>query len=196
MPEAKTETETGIYTGPGRAIDSAAGQVEEHGTEQGADRCMTETERSLSELSAEEIRDLWSRTYNRDGKPDWSHLFPYYRDDVVFRDSIQEVPVTKDEVDNRILVSRFVSRRIPTEDVEYVATVMKPCWDLTVAVVRQFPTRIGESLGFISLGVLDKGEVRVCIPPGSVVVNGAGIKPSLEPVLKVILLIGSAHLAN
>ena len=52
---------------------------------------MMEEKYSLSELSEEEVRKLWSRTYNRDGKPDWSHIFPYYRDDVVFKDSIQEI---------------------------------------------------------------------------------------------------------
>jgi len=46
---------------------------------------------SLSGLSADEVRALWSQTYNQLGKPDWSHIFPYYRDDVVFRDAIQEI---------------------------------------------------------------------------------------------------------
>lgn len=50
-----------------------------------------EEKRSLADLSVDEIRELWSRTYNREGKPDWSHIFPYYHDDVVFRDSVQEV---------------------------------------------------------------------------------------------------------
>ena len=46
---------------------------------------------SLANLSVDEIRTLWSTTYNREGKPDWSHIFPYYHEDVVFRDSVQEV---------------------------------------------------------------------------------------------------------
>mgnify|MGYP000131030416 CR=1 FL=1 len=46
---------------------------------------------SLSHRTEEEIRELWSKTYNREGKPDWSHLFPYYAEDVVFKDSIQEI---------------------------------------------------------------------------------------------------------
>lgn len=50
-----------------------------------------EDKRSIAALSADEIRELWSRTYNREGKPDWSHIFPYYHEDVVFRDSIQEI---------------------------------------------------------------------------------------------------------
>ncbi len=52
---------------------------------------MTEQPHSLSNLSEEEVRQLWSKTYNRDGKPDWSHIFPYYSDDIVFKDCIQEV---------------------------------------------------------------------------------------------------------
>lgn len=45
----------------------------------------------LEPLTVERIRDLWSRTYNREGKPDWSHLFPYYHPDIVFEDSIQRI---------------------------------------------------------------------------------------------------------
>lgn len=46
---------------------------------------------TLADLDAEGIRALWSRTYDAEGKPDWSHIFPYYHEDIVFRDSIQEV---------------------------------------------------------------------------------------------------------
>ncbi len=58
------------------------------------------TEHSLNEadernepikLTPEQIRALWSKTYNTDGKPDWSHLFPYYHPDIVFQDSIQRI---------------------------------------------------------------------------------------------------------
>lgn len=52
---------------------------------------MGEERHSLSDLTEEEVRELWSRTYNREGKPDWSHIFPYYAEDVVFKDSIQEI---------------------------------------------------------------------------------------------------------
>jgi len=52
---------------------------------------MSEAGYSLRELTEEEIGELWSRTYNREGKPDWSHIFPYYAEDIVFKDSIQEI---------------------------------------------------------------------------------------------------------
>ena len=42
-------------------------------------------------LNAESIKELWSKTYNTDGKPDWSHILPYYDDQIYFRDSIQEI---------------------------------------------------------------------------------------------------------
>ena len=42
-------------------------------------------------LDAESIKELWSKTYNTEGKPDWSHILPYYAKDIYFRDSIQEL---------------------------------------------------------------------------------------------------------
>jgi limonene-1,2-epoxide hydrolase len=42
-------------------------------------------------LNAESIKELWSKTYNTAGKPDWSHIIPYYDDNIYFRDSVQEL---------------------------------------------------------------------------------------------------------
>jgi len=42
-------------------------------------------------LDVEIIKELWSKTYNKEGKPDWSHILPYYDDHIYFRDSIQEI---------------------------------------------------------------------------------------------------------
>jgi len=46
---------------------------------------------ALKQLNADTIIELWSKTYNTDGKPDWSHIFPYYHKDLVFRDTIQRI---------------------------------------------------------------------------------------------------------
>ncbi len=46
---------------------------------------------SLKPLTTEIVLDLWSRTYNTSGKPDWSHIFPYYHDEIIFQDTIQTV---------------------------------------------------------------------------------------------------------
>jgi limonene-1,2-epoxide hydrolase len=42
-------------------------------------------------LNAESIKELWSKTYNTAGKPDWSHILPYYDENIYFRDSVQEL---------------------------------------------------------------------------------------------------------
>ncbi|MEJ2412127.1 MAG: nuclear transport factor 2 family protein [Anaerolineales bacterium] len=42
-------------------------------------------------LTADSIRELWGKTYNKEGKPDWSHIFPYYHDEIIFQDSIQRI---------------------------------------------------------------------------------------------------------
>lgn len=43
------------------------------------------------DLNVETIKELWSKTYNEEGKVDWSHIMPYYDEDIYFRDSIQEI---------------------------------------------------------------------------------------------------------
>ncbi len=45
----------------------------------------------LKPLDTEMILDLWSQTYNTSGKPDWSHIFPYYSEQIIFEDTIQKV---------------------------------------------------------------------------------------------------------
>lgn len=42
-------------------------------------------------ISLETVRELWSQTYNTEGKPDWSHILPYYDNNVIFRDTVQEI---------------------------------------------------------------------------------------------------------
>lgn len=42
-------------------------------------------------LNVDTVKELWTKTYNSEGKPDWAHIFPYYHPEMVFRDSIQEI---------------------------------------------------------------------------------------------------------
>jgi hypothetical protein len=42
-------------------------------------------------LTKDLVLDLWSKTYNTEGKADWSHILPYYDNNIYFRDSIQEI---------------------------------------------------------------------------------------------------------
>ena len=40
-------------------------------------------------LNVTSLKTYWSKTYNTLGKPDWSHIFPFYHPDMTFHDSIQ-----------------------------------------------------------------------------------------------------------
>lgn len=42
-------------------------------------------------LTVDRIKELWSKTYNSEGKPDWSHIFPYYHKNILFQDTIQKI---------------------------------------------------------------------------------------------------------
>ena len=45
----------------------------------------------LPPLDIDTVRELWSKTYNSNGKPDWSHIYPYYHPELVFQDSVQRI---------------------------------------------------------------------------------------------------------
>ena len=53
---------------------------------------------NLQPLNPAVVLELWSRTYNTRGKPDWSHIFPYYSEDIIFEDTIQKVVGKQDFV--------------------------------------------------------------------------------------------------
>ena len=44
-----------------------------------------------NKMTIDLVKELWSRTYNTEGKPDWSHILPYYDEHIHFKDSIQEI---------------------------------------------------------------------------------------------------------
>jgi len=51
-------------------------------------------ERDVSDepkITLDLIKELWSKTYNTAGKPDWSHILPYYDPDIYFRDTVQGI---------------------------------------------------------------------------------------------------------
>ena len=45
----------------------------------------------IEPMTADLVRELWSQTCNSAGKHDWSHIFPYDHEDIVFEDSIQRI---------------------------------------------------------------------------------------------------------
>jgi hypothetical protein len=55
------------------------------------DEIIDSKSQNTDRLTLEIVKELWSKTYNTAGNPDWSHILPYYADDIVFKDTIQEI---------------------------------------------------------------------------------------------------------
>jgi len=68
-------------------------------------------------LSIDTIKELWSQTYNREGKPDWSHIHPYYHKDIVFQDTIQRI----EGLDNFIAKCNRLTKRTTQLKMEILA---------------------------------------------------------------------------
>jgi hypothetical protein len=58
-------------------------------------------------LTLDIVRDLWTKTYNTAGKPDWSHILPYYDEAIYFRDSIQ---IIEGMTDFKAMTERLTER--------------------------------------------------------------------------------------
>jgi limonene-1,2-epoxide hydrolase len=67
----------------------------------------TENEMSFTVLNAESLKELWSKTYNTQGKPDWSHILPFYDDNIYFKDSIQAIHGIEDF---KAMIERLTTR--------------------------------------------------------------------------------------
>lgn len=90
-------------------------------------------------LDAETVRLYWSRTYNSEGKPDWSHILPFYHPDIVFQDSIQKIEGIKDFTDMCMrLASRCKTLRMDIESVVCDGNVILMDWKMTMSF-KKFP---------------------------------------------------------
>jgi len=97
---------------------------------------------SLSGLSTIQIKELWSRTYNRDGKPDWSHIFPYYHEEIVFKDAIQKIAGI-DEFKNLCdrLTARCQQLKMNILSIVMENNIIFMEWEMTM-IFKKFPSSI------------------------------------------------------
>jgi limonene-1,2-epoxide hydrolase len=72
-------------------------------------------------LNAESLKELWSKTYNTEGKPDWSHILPFYDENIHFRDSIQELR----GMEEFIAMTKRLTDRSKELSMDIVRTVQK-----------------------------------------------------------------------
>lgn len=91
-------------------------------------------------LSLDTIRELWSKTYNTSGKPDWSHLFPYYHENIIFQDSIQRVEGKEnfEALCNR-LADRCKELKFDIIDLSQTGSLIFMQWEMTM-MFKKFPS--------------------------------------------------------
>ena len=108
-------------------------------------------------LTLEIVKDLWTKTYNTAGKPDWSHILPYYDETILFRDSIQEIKgmeefkaMTERLTERSKDLSMALTRAIQVENDFFIE------WEMTISYKR-YPSSI--MYGASRLTINDKGKI-------------------------------------
>jgi limonene-1,2-epoxide hydrolase len=111
----------------------------------------------LVPLDTELVLKLWSKTYNTSGKPDWSHIFPYYHDDIIFRDPIQKVEGKDAFIDmcNR-LTKRCESLNMKISSIAANENVIFMEWEMTM-IFRKTPNT--SLFGATKLTLGDDGRI-------------------------------------
>ncbi len=108
-------------------------------------------------LSPDTVRAMWSKTYNADGLPDWTHIFPYYDERVVFQDCIQRIEGFENfqALCNR-LTNRCTSLRMDLNDIIQKDNVIAFDWKMTMSFRKSPDTPI---FGFTKLTIGPNGKI-------------------------------------
>lgn len=109
------------------------------------------------ELTISTIKELWSKTYNTDGKPDWSHIFPYYHPEIIFQDSVQKLQ----GIDNfKAMCNRLAGRcrKLHMEIISVLqdSDIIMMDWKMTMSF-RKFPDK--PVFGCTRLTLHDDGRI-------------------------------------
>ena len=118
---------------------------------------MSQNTINTSLLTKEEIKELWSKTYSDKGKPDWSHIFPYYHEKIIFKDSIQRIEGIDDfkAMCNR-LTKRCKSLNMEIYHLVQTEQVTMMDWKMTMSF-RFFPKK--PIYGATRLTFNDEGKI-------------------------------------
>ncbi len=112
---------------------------------------------SVDPLTVESVLNLWSKTYNTEGKPDWSHIFPYYHPELRFQDSIQTLHGIDDftEMCHR-LTRRCKELHMDIHNITKSGNIIMMDWTMTMSFRRSPSTPI---YGCTRLTLHDDGRI-------------------------------------
>lgn len=89
--------------------------------------------------SKEHLKDLWTNIYNTEGKPDWSHILPYYDEAIYFCDSVQKIQGIHDfKAMTERLINRSNNLRMDVKNTASNGTVIFMEWEMSLSF-KKYP---------------------------------------------------------
>jgi len=93
-------------------------------------------------LTKDLVLELWSKTYNTEGKPDWSHILPYYDDNILFRDSIQQIRgIEEFTAMTERLTKRSKDLKMKIVNAAMVENIIFLEWEMTLSF-KKYPSSV------------------------------------------------------
>ncbi len=90
--------------------------------------------------SKEQLKDLWTNIYNTEGKPDWSHILPYYDDDIFFHDSVQKIHgITDFKAMTERLIARSNNLKMTVKNTAQNGNIIFLEWEMSLGF-KKYPT--------------------------------------------------------
>ncbi|HKM06008.1 MAG TPA: nuclear transport factor 2 family protein [Sphaerochaeta sp.] len=90
--------------------------------------------------SKEHLKDLWTNIYNTEGKPDWSHILPYYDDDIYFHDSVQKIHgITDFKAMTERLIARSNDLKMTVKNTAQNENIIFMEWEMSLGF-KKYPT--------------------------------------------------------
>ena len=104
----------------------------------------------------EHLKELWSKTYSKEGKPDWSHIIPYYDDNIIFRDSVQEIQgIEEFKAMTERLVERSGNLEMNIKNVQQEDNILFIEWEMTLSF-KKYPNSTLFGVSRVSLNEAGK----------------------------------------
>jgi len=112
---------------------------------------------TLKDATVDVIKEYWSKTYSNQGTPDWSHIFPFYSEDMIFQDTIQKI----EGKEKFIEMCNRLTKRSSNLDMEIIFIVRKDNiifmeWIMTMTFRK---TRNSSIYGSTKLTLNDEGYI-------------------------------------
>lgn len=102
------------------------------------DTSPSSTPDSFTISNIDQIKELWQKTYNTAGKPDWSHIIPYYAEDMEFRDSIQGIKGKKEfTAMTERLSTRSKDLKMAVVNASQNGNIMFIEWEMTISFKKR-----------------------------------------------------------